>query len=136
MEDWEVAPGRIFGTIHLDKDEDEDEDAAETEVQASIAWSSSYLRASGHGVKLPGVQFDIINVPAGLSYSWDKAIPGLRVCSVASGKVQVQIGKGKEKQEFAIGANGMWRIRAREKCVVVNKHYSEAVVHISTIVED
>jgi glyoxylate utilization-related uncharacterized protein len=90
------------------------------------AFSSVYTTDAG--VKFSGVHFQVIRVPPG-STAPGPDIPYLRICSVASGKVQVQVGD----KQFSIGAHGMWRIRAHEKCTLVNRRYSEAVIHVSTI---
>jgi len=51
------------------------------------------------------------------------------VCSVAKGTVEVTIGK----KAFDISTNGMWRVRNKEACTVINNGALEAVVHLTCV---
>ncbi len=54
---------------------------------------------------------------------------GLRICSVASGRVDVALGK----LNFGIGVGGMWRIKRKESCVAKNNGEQVAVLHLTSI---
>jgi hypothetical protein len=139
MEDWEIEPGVIAGSASNSDDDSEIEHGecvilairifqtfAYRNIDLDTAYSS--IHTTEAGVKFSGVHFQVIRVPPG-SIAPSPNVPYLRVCSVAAGKVQVQVGDS----QFSIGAHGMWRIRADEKCTLANRHYSEAVIHVSTI---
>lgn len=53
----------------------------------------------------------------------------LRICSVASGKVRVKVAG----QNFAVGPNGVWKVKSGDVCMVTNRYYLDAVVHISCV---
>lgn len=139
MEDWEIEPGVIAGSASNSDDDSEIEHGecvilairifqtyAYRNIDLDTAYSS--IHTTEAGVKFSGVHFQVIRVPPG-SIAPSPDVPYLRVCSVAAGKVQVQVGDS----QFSIGAHGMWRIRADEKCTLTNRYYSEAVIHVSTI---
>jgi hypothetical protein len=139
MEDWEIEPGAIAGSASNSDDDSEIghgecvilairifQTSAYRNIDLDTAYSS--IHTTEVGVKFSGVHFQVIRVPPG-SIAPSPDVPYLRVCSVAAGKVQVQVGDS----QFSIGAHGMWRIRADEKCILANRHYSEAVIHVSTI---
>jgi hypothetical protein len=104
---------------------------ANRNIDPDTAYSSVYITSAEAGVKLSGVHFQVIRVAPGLTAP-GPIVPYLRVCSVAAGKVQVRVGGS----SFSIGAHGMWRIRAGEVCTLANRHYTEAVIHVSTINAD
>ena len=144
MEDWEIEPGVIAGSGSDNDDDSEIEQSeyfllavpvsetfANQNIDPDTAYSSVYINSAEAGIKLSGVHFQVIRVAPG-STAPGPDVPYLRVCSVAAGKVRVKVG-GKS---FSIGAHGMWRIRAGEKCILANRHYSEAVIHVSTINAD
>jgi hypothetical protein len=54
---------------------------------------------------------------------------GLRVCSVAAGRVEVGLGKMK----FNIGESGMWRVIGGESCKVRNVGNEIAEVHVTSM---
>ncbi|PNH44199.1 hypothetical protein VD0004_g3394 [Verticillium dahliae] len=117
MEDWEVAPGRI---------RDEWASAAE-----NIAFSNSYLTTNQPIAISPDVSFNVVAVKPGCTTQWEAIEGRLRVCSVATGKVKVQM----DGAEFQLGPNSMWKIRPGSKCLATNRLYTDAALHITTITE-
>ncbi|EEY20339.1 conserved hypothetical protein [Verticillium alfalfae VaMs.102] len=117
MEDWEVAPGRI---------RDERAPAAE-----NIAFSNSYLTTNQPISISPDVSFNVVVVKPGCTTQWDAIEGRLRVCSVATGKVKVQMDGAK----FQLGPNSMWKIRPGSKCWATNRLYTDAALHVTTITE-
>ena len=141
MEDWEIRPGVVAGSGSDSDGDSETEHGeyfllairisrtfADQNIGPDTAYSSVYITSARAGVKLSGVHFQVIRVAPG-STAPGPDVPYLRVCSVAAGKVRVRVGGN----SFSIGAHGMWRIRAGEECTIANRHYSEAVIHVSTI---
>jgi hypothetical protein len=61
----------------------------------------------------------------------------LRVCSVACGIVKVTMEKvgedGKEKAEFQLGPNGVWKVNPGWKFSVVNPFHMAAAVHVTGV---
>lgn len=53
----------------------------------------------------------------------------MRICSVACGKVRVQLGG----ERFDIGENGMWRVRPEEGCIILNCGAGTATIHVTTV---
>ncbi|KAI1074545.1 hypothetical protein F5B20DRAFT_433501 [Whalleya microplaca] len=118
LETWEVAPGRI---------RDEDSGAID-----NFAFSNAYL-AQNQAVKISrDIAFQVITIKPGTVHSWEASTDKLRLCSVASGKLQVKI----HGQEFLMGPNGMFRIKPRVDCTAMNKLYIDATVHVTVMPGD
>ncbi|KAG7103222.1 hypothetical protein HYQ44_017310 [Verticillium longisporum] len=117
MEDWEVAPGRI---------RDERGPAAE-----NIAFSNSYLTTNQPISISADVSFNVVAVKPGCTTQWEAMEGRLRVCSVATGKLKVQM----DGAEFQLGPNSMWKIRPGSKCLATNRLYTDAALHVTTITE-
>ncbi|KAK3291764.1 uncharacterized protein B0H64DRAFT_407992 [Chaetomium fimeti] len=118
MTDWEMVPGRIsVGS------------GADTE---NIAFSYSYLAEDRPGPVADGVKFQVVEVPGGGSMRWAAVGMGMRLCSVASGTVRVWLS---EQDQFAIGPNGMWKVRPGVACTVLNPSPVAAVLHVTTFGE-
>jgi glyoxylate utilization-related uncharacterized protein len=75
------------------------------------------------------MKFQLCRLSAGTNRVWATDTNCDRICSVASGKVQVSVGK----KEFSIGAHGMWRVPSGLSCTATNRCYAEAVLHVCTI---
>ncbi|KAI1465600.1 uncharacterized protein F4812DRAFT_103859 [Daldinia caldariorum] len=118
LEAWEIAPGRIS---------DEQSDSVD-----NFAFSNSYM-AQNQAVRIGhGVSFQVITIKPGTVHYWSASANKIRICSVASGKLQISI----HGQEFSIGPNGMVRIRPGVECTAVNKLYMDATVHVTTLPGD
>ncbi|KAI1134088.1 hypothetical protein F5Y05DRAFT_422982 [Hypoxylon sp. FL0543] len=118
LETWEVAPGRI---------RDEEKDAID-----NFAFSNTYL-AQNHAVRISrDVSFQVITIKPGTVHEWQACAKSFRLCSVASGKLQVTI----HNQQFPIGPNGMIMIRPGAGCTVMNRLYVDATVHVTVVPSD
>ena len=53
----------------------------------------------------------------------------VRVCYVVSGKLRVHI----DGADFAIGKGGMWRVTGLGSCIVANRSYEDAIIHITYV---
>lgn len=73
----------------------------------------------------------MVTLKPGGSTQWRADESKLRVCSLATGKVQVKL----EGAKFVMGPNGMFKVRAGMECTVQNRLYIDATLHISTISE-
>ncbi|KAI9744159.1 MAG: hypothetical protein M1818_002311 [Claussenomyces sp. TS43310] len=155
MEDWELNSGKIqldassrsaAATAADDDDDDDDDD----DVRKYIAFSSKVTVTSSpttqSPIRLPcSATFRVQHVPAGSSsIRYELGTGGLYslfLCSVASGKVNVAIlaGSGTRapldtgRTAFDIGPHGMWTITGGQACVITNRGYTDAFVHISKI---
>ncbi|KAK1762216.1 hypothetical protein QBC33DRAFT_564041 [Phialemonium atrogriseum] len=119
LEDWEFAPGRI-------RDEGEGEEGPE-----NIAFSTAFVSQNQTVAVAPDVTFRVQMVKPGECARFTADPDRLRICSVASGKVRV---KGLVAgQDFAVGPNGVWKIKGGAACVVENRLYLDAVVHVSSV---
>ncbi|KAI0104082.1 hypothetical protein F4776DRAFT_668843 [Hypoxylon sp. NC0597] len=118
LETWEIAPGRV---------RDEEKDTID-----NIAFSNAYL-TQNHAVRISrDVSFQVITIKPGTVYEWQACTRSLRLCSVASGKLQVKM----HNQDFLMGPNGMIRIRPGAGCVVMNRLYVDAMVHVTIVPSD
>ncbi|KAF3055748.1 hypothetical protein GL218_06846 [Daldinia childiae] len=118
LETWEIAPGRI-------RDE-------QSEAVDNFAFSNSYL-AQNQAIRIGrDVSFQVITIKPGTVHFWGSNANKLRLCSVASGKLQVSI----HGQDFSMGPNGMIRIRPGVECTATNKLYIDATVHVTTVPGD
>ncbi|KAJ5050899.1 uncharacterized protein L3040_002767 [Drepanopeziza brunnea f. sp. 'multigermtubi'] len=113
-EDWEVASGRVRARINPEGKADDQE------TEENIAFSSTYLSTRPLGISISGTKFQVLAIGSGTEHElpMHASKESVKICSVAKGRVQVALG-GKT---FAIGEGGMWRVRAGEKCVVVNNN--------------
>ncbi|KAI1412511.1 hypothetical protein F5Y13DRAFT_162850 [Hypoxylon sp. FL1857] len=118
LETWEIAPGRV-------RDE-------RSNTIDNFAFSNAYL-AQNHTIQISReVSFQVITIKPGTVHEWQACTKTLRLCSVASGKLQVKI----YNQEFPMGPNGMIRIRPGIGCTVMNKLYVDAMVHVTIMPSD
>lgn len=81
----------------------------------------------------PGVGFNVIALKPGGSHKFS-AGESLRLCSLATGKLSVKTtgGPGSDT-EFRIGPNGMFKVPPGMACVVRNRVYVDAVLHVTTV---
>ncbi|KAK0629327.1 hypothetical protein B0T17DRAFT_183052 [Bombardia bombarda] len=117
MEEWELADGRIM--------------AAGNEGNG-LAFSASYLSANQMVQVSSNVTFLAITVPSGGSYRFVEDWQKTRVCSLANGKLKVQVDG---EAEFVIGMNGVFRIGKGLGCVVMNRGYVDSMLHVTALVD-
>ncbi|OIW25148.1 hypothetical protein CONLIGDRAFT_83137 [Coniochaeta ligniaria NRRL 30616] len=120
IEDWELAPGRLRSTATP-----EDGEPAE-----NIAFSKAYLTANQSVRVTQDVSFRVDVVACGTSLRWAATPDRMRICSVGAGKVKVRI-QGEE--EFDLGPHGMFRLLPGRSCVVLNRLYGSAVLHVTEV---
>ena len=73
--------------------------------------------------------FNIVAIKPGDKAKWEAHESQLRTCSVAAGKIDVQI----SGRKFAMGPNSVFIIRPGEACVATNKLYIDATLHCTTV---
>ncbi|KAI1840953.1 hypothetical protein JX265_010425 [Neoarthrinium moseri] len=118
MEDWEIAPGRIRN-VSLDTVE-------------NIAFSAAYL-AHGEEVSVaPDVGFHVLSIKPGGTHRFKAATDRMRLCSIARGKVKVKM----LEEQFEIGPNGMFQVKSNTACVVENRIYGDATLHVSVMPDE
>jgi hypothetical protein len=119
MEDWEMAPGRIRSTAP--------QSDTETGPAQNIAFSKPYLTAN-HSVKVSAdASFRVDIITSGNPLRWTAKEDVLRICSVGAGKIRVRI---QEEEEFDLGPHGMFRLVPGRSCVVTNRLYGNALLHV------
>ncbi|KAK0641714.1 hypothetical protein B0T16DRAFT_219811 [Cercophora newfieldiana] len=116
METWELAPGRIPETS-----------AAEPE---NIAYSKPYLLNRQVTPVFEEVSFHVKLIQSGETLRIEPEEGKKRMCSVATGKVRVQVG---DEPEFTIGLHGLFKLKPGVGCRVKNRMYVHAVLHITVI---
>jgi hypothetical protein len=119
IEDWELAPGRLRSTAPREDD---------SQPAENIAYSKAYLTANQSVRVSEDAAFRVEVVSSGASLRWTAYPDRMRICSVGAGKVKVRI-QGEE--EFDLGPHGMFRLLPGLSCVVLNKLYGDAVLHVS-----
>lgn len=119
MEDWELAPGRIRSTAPRPD--------SETGPAQNIAFSKAYLTANQSVKVSADASFRMDIVTSGNSLQWKAKEDVLRICSVGAGKIRVRI---LEEEEFNLGPHGMFRLVPGKSCVVTNKLYGDALLHV------
>jgi hypothetical protein len=120
IQDWELAPGRLRSAAPP-----EDGELAET-----IAFSQPYLTANQSVPTAPDTTFRVNVVNSGSSVRFAATPDRVRICSVGAGKVKVRM-QGEE--EFDIGPHGMFRVLRGRSCVVLNRLYGDAVLHVTEV---
>ncbi|PNP49652.1 hypothetical protein THARTR1_09663 [Trichoderma harzianum] len=114
MEDWEIAPGTM-------KDET---------TSTNVGFSNAYM-SNQHPITIsPGLSFNVLILKPGHPHHWPIEATKVRTCSVASGKISVKMGND---QAFKLGPNGLVVIRPGQSCMAVNRLYSDAILHCTTI---
>ncbi|KAL5350329.1 hypothetical protein ACLOAV_003896 [Pseudogymnoascus australis] len=117
MEEWEVSPGIVRAAVSTIKSGGHE-----------VAYSAHHIRTNPSVTEFANTSFAIRTILGGRSFGFplEKFV---RVCYVVSGKLQVQVdGAG-----FAIGKGGIWRITSLGSCVVGNRSYEDAIIHVTSI---
>lgn len=97
-----------------------------------MAYSNAYL-TSGQGNNIASnFTFRVDVIPGGTTRRFESMVDEMRFCSVASGKLVVNIDG---EPGFIIGPNGMFKIRSGVSCSVQNKLYDSATLHIGALTE-
>lgn len=120
IEDWELAPGRLRSAAP----------AADGELPEDIAFSQPYLTTNQSVAIGQDMTFRVDIVTSGSSLRFAPSADRERICSVGAGKVKVRL-QGEE--EFAIGPHGMFRVSRGRSCVVLNRLYGNAVLHVTEV---
>ncbi|CEJ92853.1 hypothetical protein VHEMI08481 [[Torrubiella] hemipterigena] len=110
---WEIAPGRVVNPTNSE----------------NLAFSSAFL--SGHtSVSIaPDVAFNLLTLHPMRLHRFEIELRMLRSCSIAEGRVQVQI----LDYKFSLGTGGVFVIRPGYSCCVENAEGSDAVLHCTTV---
>ncbi|KFY65095.1 hypothetical protein V496_02840 [Pseudogymnoascus sp. VKM F-4515 (FW-2607)] len=117
MEEWEVSPGIVRAAVSTIKSGGHE-----------VAYSAHHIRTNPSVTEFANTSFAIHTILGGRSFGFPLET-FVRVCYVVSGKLQVQVdGAG-----FAIGKGGMWRITSLGSCVVGNRSYEDAIIHVTSI---
>ncbi|RYP27453.1 hypothetical protein DL767_007697 [Monosporascus sp. MG133] len=109
LEDWEIAPGRVRSGQH------------------NIAFSTTYLRTAKPVPIHPGIGFQVITLHPGKSFRLEAQADGVRVVSIARGKVRVRF---PEEEEFAVDADGAVKVPPDTACVLDNRLAVDATLHV------
>lgn len=95
-----------------------------------VGFSNAYM-SNQHPITIaPGLSFNVLILKPGHTHHWPIEATKVRTCSVASGKISVKMGND---QVFKLGPNGLVVIRPGQSCMVVNRLYSDAILHCTTL---
>ncbi|OBT67434.1 hypothetical protein VE03_02986 [Pseudogymnoascus sp. 23342-1-I1] len=117
MEDWEVSPGIVRTGVNNVNSRGRD-----------VAYSAHHIRNNPTVAEFANTSFAIHTILGGRSFGFPLET-FVRICYVVSGKLQVQV----DGADFAIGKGGMWRVTTLGSCVVGNRSYEDAIIHITSI---
>lgn len=141
--DWETGRGKVRARVAAGDDGEIEESAyssfsdyaCKADKHKDIAFSSSYLTSKPLGIMISGTKFQILSIESSSEQDLPVLTSGHMICSVAHGSIEVSIGgevkRRKDDTKFTIGEGEMWRIRAAEKCAVMNR--GEEVANIHTV---
>ncbi|RDW88331.1 hypothetical protein BP6252_00363 [Coleophoma cylindrospora] len=122
-EGWETT-GRFRRHVKKDPNASDDE-----EIVESLAFSSHHLLEQPKGVNIDGLNFQVQRILTNTSHVSTPGSRRMQICSVVQGKVNVTLCG----EKFTLEENGMWRVKAGEKCVARNVDDTDAVIHITTV---
>jgi hypothetical protein len=120
IEEWELAPGRLQSAAVP-----EDGDLPET-----IAFSQPYLTANQSVPAAQDTTFRVEVVSPGMSVRFAATPERVRICSVGAGKLKVRM---QGENEFHVGPHAMFRVLKDRSCVVLNRLYGDAVLHVTEV---
>ncbi|KAK4135112.1 hypothetical protein BT67DRAFT_291727 [Trichocladium antarcticum] len=110
MEDWELDGRRI------------------TTAGDTLALTTTHLTTTAQTVHLsPAITVAATAIRSGSTHQFPADNTRTRVCTLASGKLRVQVDG---EDEFVIGANGVFRIARGVRCSVVNRCYVDVVLQV------
>ncbi|KAM7212089.1 hypothetical protein V8F06_012518 [Rhypophila decipiens] len=95
-----------------------------------IALSAPYLTQRTDISIWDDTDFRVVHVTPGHDLRLDPDMHKRRIIAVANGIVHVRIQGG---EEFQLGSSGICKINPGMRCVLLNKQYAGAVLHIFTI---
>ncbi|KAK0710084.1 hypothetical protein B0T26DRAFT_724017 [Lasiosphaeria miniovina] len=113
MEDWETGAGRI-----ADK------------AQTNVAFSTAYLSTNQVVRVADNVTFLTAIVASGTTHRFTADAGKIRVCTVAKGKVRVEVAG---EPQFTVGPRGMFRINRGTACSVQNWCYVDAILQVTAV---
>ncbi|PBP20159.1 hypothetical protein BUE80_DR009019 [Diplocarpon rosae] len=125
--DWEFPLVHVEARAHAQGTDDGN-------IEEHIAFSSTHLTSFPRGILIGDTKFQVLQIVSGteleLPAHASKDGKGIKICSIAKGHIKVTVGS----KTFDIGEGGVFRVRAGEKCVVINQPQSQgdAVVHVCT----
>jgi len=97
-----------------------------------IAFSGTVLSTATSVLESETVSFRVECVQSGHKLRMEALLNKLRLCSVASGQVRIRIS---DEPEFTVGPHGLFKLKPGVACVVENRNYDDAVLHVSLISE-
>ncbi|KAK3315772.1 hypothetical protein B0H66DRAFT_534042 [Apodospora peruviana] len=101
----------------------------------NLAFSAAHLLSpnyhGGRTIQVVGnVTFQAMSIASGTAHKFAVDSTRTRICSLASGKVRVQVDG---EAEFVIGAHGMFCLAPGKGCSVMNRAYVDAVLHVTAL---
>ena len=95
-----------------------------------MAFSKAYLSTNQVVPVWEDVTFHVDTIRAGNTLTMEAEVNKSRHCSIAAGKVKVKMG---DQPEFTIGPHGLFLIKPGTTCVVQNRMYVDAIVHVTAL---
>jgi len=102
-------------------------------LNLDVVFSNAYLRRNKTVPIADGIGFNVIFIKPGSPHNWQPEADSIRICVVAAGKLVVKLGDGDGAIDVNVGPHGMFKILPGMGCVVKNRLYIDAVLHVTTI---
>jgi hypothetical protein len=77
----------------------------------------------------PRLALQAIIIPSGGSHHFAADKTNIRICTLSSGKLRVQL---QGEKEYTIGSHGMFVVRRGLGCTVLNRTYVDGIMHVTT----
>lgn len=122
IEDWELAPGLLRSKAPQD----------DNEPAENIGYSRTYLTAAQSVRVNEDTTVRVEVVGSGSTLRWAATPDRIRCGFVVAGKVKVRV---EGEDEFDLGPQGMFRLLPGKSCVVLNKLYGNATLHVTEVKE-
>lgn len=144
MEDWELSNGKLPTAAPRNGPSGSKCLLPSTSIQSptnnsqtDLAFSATHLLSNstsqrqGRAIQVSeGVTFQATHVPSGTVHKFEADASITRMCSLVCGKVRVTVDG---EAEFAIGANGLFRINPGVGCSIFNRAYVDAIVNVTSM---
>ena len=95
----------------------------------ALAFSSAYLTANQTVQVSPAITFQALTIASGRVHQFSADSDKTRMCTLAGGKLRVRVGK----DEFVVGAQGVFKIMPGVACRVNNRCYADVVLHVTCV---
>ncbi|KAK3401725.1 hypothetical protein B0T20DRAFT_345266 [Sordaria brevicollis] len=99
----------------------------------NLVYASSYLTANQTVQIGRSTTFTSLTIPSGNTHQLPTDRSRTQSCSLLSGKLRVTLNDG--ENEFVVGPRGMFTVSPGTTCVLENRNYMDATVHVTAVAD-